>query len=84
MELLYFFLPAIFHFSLSLNYVFTPRIKAELKNIKYPCICQTANRGLNVFGVLGSPLLLGKSGGDDLFLRLCYHDSETLTDLQIP
>ncbi len=28
--------------------------------------------------------LLGKSGGDDLFLSSCYHDGETLTDLQIP
>lgn len=32
----------------------------------------------------GLPLLLGKSGGDDLFLSSCYHDGETLTDLQIP
>lgn len=65
--------------------VFTPRIKEELVSIKYPRICQTVNSGLHVFEALSVLFLLRKKEiGDDLFLCSCYHDGQTLTDLQIP
>lgn len=81
---LYFSLSATFHLSPFLNSESTLRIKEELVSIKYQCICQTVKQRLHVFKSPGLPLLLGKSGGDDLFLSSCYHDGETLTDLQIP
>lgn len=66
-----------------LNSVSTPRIKEELVSIKFCCICQMVNycRASKSPKALGLPLLLGKT---DLFLNLCYHDGETLTDLEIP
>jgi len=33
---------------------------------------------------LDLPVLLRKSGRNDLFLCSCYHDNDTMTDLQIP
>lgn len=37
-----------------------------------------------LFEAVGFFLLLGESGGDDLFLSSCYPNGEMQTDLQIP
>lgn len=54
-------------------FISTPQIKWGLVSIKY-----------SAFKAVGLPLLLGKSGGDDLLRSSCNHDGETRTDLQIP
>lgn len=66
--------------------IFDPQMKEELASIEYPCIFQ--NSKLEPPRPQESGLVPAawkkKSAGDDLFLCSCYHDGETLTDLQIP